>query len=402
MTATTAAQPLVDSAPSRAVRSAIEVVGRGLDGLTHFCAVLERGHVPVVTDSSLPAETRARVLDAVTARLTTDLGDVTEPLLVVLTSGTTGAPRAVIRTLTSWTSSHRMVDTAFGLRPDDVIWAPGALSSTLTLFAAHHAHTTGRRAVLSGPWHGVEAALAEGAGHATVIQAVPPIVADVLDAVDAGRLPRLRVAVVAGARVPALLHERARALGVRLIEYYGAAELSFVTIEGDPAPGADVGLRSSGRQDGSGEIWVHSPYVALGYVDGDGPMHLVDGWATVGDHGRMRPDGTLEVLGRGDDAVTVGGHTVQVADVEAVLGEVPGVADVVCVGAPHERFGQRLVAVVRPVPGADPGPALKAAARAGLPPAARPTGWVLVTDLPRTPSGKIARGDVAALLPHLP
>lgn len=402
MTAATASLSSIAPASPSSARQAVEVSGRGLDGLAQFEAVLEQGHVPVVTDSSLPVESRAQVLDAVTARLAADLGDVTEPLLVVLTSGTSGAPRAVVRTLASWTSSHRMVDAAFGLRPDDVIWVPGALSSTLTLFAAHHARTTGRRAVLSGPWHGVEAARAEGADEATVVQAVPPIVVDVLDAVEAGRLTRLRVAVVAGARVPARLHERARTLGVRLVEYYGAAELSFVTIDGDPAPGADVGLRSCGRQDGSGEIWVHSPYTALGYIDGDGPMHQVDGWATVGDHGRMRPDGTLEVLGRGDAAVTIGGHTVQVADVEAVLSEVPGVAEVVCVGAPHERFGQRLVAVVRPVPGTDPGPALKAAARAGLPPAARPTGWVLVTELPRTPGGKIARGDVAALLPHLP
>jgi long-chain acyl-CoA synthetase len=396
------------------VRSAVEVVaGSEPDALARFVAILDQGDVPVVTDAAMPVSMRDAVLAAVTQRLSStgqsepgqseqDLSD--EPLLVVLTSGSTGAPRAVVRTLKSWTSSHRMVDAAFGLRADDVIWAPGPLSSTLTLFAAHHAHVTGRRAVLSGPWRGVPAALAHGAADTTVVQAVPPIIADVLDAIEAGLLPRLRTAVVAGARVPARLREHARALGVRLVEYYGAAELSFVTIDGDPVPGADVGLRSCGRRDGSGEIWVHSPYVALGYVDqlqGPGPLQLVDGWATVGDHGRMRPDGTLEVLGRGHDAVTVGGHTVQVADVEAVLHQVPGVAEVVCVGEPHERFGQRLVAVVRPTPGADPGPALKAAARAELPPAARPTRWVVVTDLPRTPAGKIARSDVAALVPRL-
>jgi len=317
------------------------------------------------------AETRARVLDAVTARLATDLGDVTEPLLVVLTSGTTGAPRAVIRTLTSWTSSHRMVDTAFGLRPDDVIWAPGALSSTLTLFAAHHAHTTGRRAVLSGPWHGVEAALAEGAGDATVIQAVPPIVADVLDAVDAGRLPRLRVAVVAGARVPALLHDRARALGVRLIEYYGAAELSFVACGRDAASlGAFEGVEIEVR---AGVVWVRSPYTAE------------PGWQTVGDTGTW--DGHRLRLGGRPGTVTTAGATVVLAEVEAALD-----GRATCFGVLRESVGEALAAAVTD---ADELPVLQALARSRLSPAQRPRVWLVVEEIPLTPAGKVDRAALS-------
>jgi long-chain acyl-CoA synthetase len=378
-------------------RRAVELAaGVERDLLTRLEAVQAAGDVPVVTDAGMPAAMRQRVLEAVAARLNTDLPD--EPLLVVLTSGSTGAPRAIVRTLASWTTSHRMVDAAFGLRAGDVIWAPGVLSSTLTLFAAQHARATGRRTVLSGPWRGVAAALARGAGEASVIQAVPPIVSDVLDAVETGRLPGLRVAVAAGAQVPDRLRHRAAGLGVRVVEYYGAAELSFVTINGEPAPGTNVCLRSCGREDGTGEIWVRSPYVALGYVSAGGPLQFEDGWASVGDLGRLDRDGTLRVLGRGTDAVTVGGHTVQVADVEAVLGDVPGVAEVACVGAPHERFGQQLVALVRPIAGADPRPALQAAAREALPHASRPTRWVVVPSLPHTTGGKIARADLAALL----
>jgi long-chain acyl-CoA synthetase len=383
-------------------RRAVELTaGVELDLLAALEAVQAAGGVPVVTDAGMPAAMRSDVLRAVAERLDptrTDNGLPDEPLLVVLTSGSTGAPRAIVRTLASWTRSYRMVDAAFGLRTDDVIWAPGALSSTLTLFAAQHARATGRRAVLSGPWRGVESAIARGAGEATVLQAVPPIVSDVLDAVEAGRLPRLRIAVAAGAQLPNRLRNRARDVGVRVHEYYGAAELSFVTVNGEPAAGTDVCLRSCGREDGAGEIWVRSPYVALGYVTGGGPLRFEDGWASVGDLGRLDPDGTLRVLGRGTDAVTIGGHTVQVADVEAVLGDVPGVAEVVCLGEPHERFGQQLVAVVRPIAGADPGPALKAAAREALPHASRPTRWVVVSSLPHTAGGKIARADLAALL----
>jgi long-chain acyl-CoA synthetase len=87
-----------------------------------------------------------------------------------------------------------------------------------------------------------------------------------------------------------------------------------------------------------------------------------------------------------------------VDDVEAVLREVPGVLEVACVGEPHEHLGNRLVAAIRPVPGQDPLPQLKAAARAALPRAARPSRWVLVDDLPRTSGGKLARGPLAELL----
>jgi long-chain acyl-CoA synthetase len=88
--------------------------------------------------------------------------------------------------------------------------------------------------------------------------------------------------------------------------------------------------------------------------------------------------------------------------VEAVLRAVPGVLEVACVGEPHRDLGNRLVAAIRPVPGQDPRPQLKAAARASLPRAARPSRWVLLDDMPRTPAGKLARGPLTELLARDP
>jgi long-chain acyl-CoA synthetase len=374
-------------------------------GIVAVLAAERSGRVPVVTDAAWPAADRRDLCDAVRARRGAPSG---EPLLTVLTSGSTGRPRAVVRTAASWAASLRSFDVVSGVRDGDVVWAPGPLCSTLTLFAGWHALATGRPLV-TGRWRGVAAT--PRAADATVVHAVPAVVADVLAAAAAGDLPRLRLAVVAGAHVPAGLREQARLAGVRLVEYYGAAELSFVAADADgrglrPFPGCRVQLRDA--RGGpvpawtEGEVWVSSPYLAQGYLGTDardgGPLRRDGGWASVGDRARMRPDGALEVIGRGEAAVEVGGHTVPVADVEAVLRAVPGVLEVACVGERHAHLGNRLVAAVRAVPGTDPVPQLKAAARASLPRAARPSRWVLLDDMPRTSGGKLARGPLADLL----
>jgi long-chain acyl-CoA synthetase len=394
-----------DSDDGRSVVVARDCSARGIVAVL---AAEHAGRVPVVTDVAWPAEDRRDLCAAVRGRRRAPSG---EPLLTVLTSGSTGRPRAVVRTAASWAASLRSFDVVTGVRDGDVVWAPGPLSSTLTLFAGWHAVATGRPLV-TGRWRGVGAT--PRATDATVVHAVPAVVADVLTAAAAGDLPRLRLAIVAGAHVPAGLREQARVAGVRLVEYYGAAELSFVAADADgrglrPFPGCRVQLRDA--RGGpvpawtEGEVWVSSPYLAQGYLaTGEpapgtaGPLRRDGGWASVGDRARMRPDGALEVIGRGEAAVEVGGHTVPVDDVEAVLRAVPGVLEVACVGERHAHLGNRLVAAVRAVPGTDPVPQLKAAARASLPRAARPSRWVLLDDMPRTSGGKLARGPLADLV----
>ena len=108
--------------------------------------------------------------------------------------------------------------------------------------------------------------------------------------------------------------------------------------------------------------------------------------------GRWRDDGALQLLGR-KAAANVAGHIVHLAEVEAVLAAVHGVAEVVCLAAPDDRFGQRVVAVVRPTGGTAPRSALRAAAST-LPAAARPIRYHVVGELPRTPAGKV---DLALL-----
>jgi long-chain acyl-CoA synthetase len=197
--------------------------------------------------------------------------------------------------------------------------------------------------------------------------------------------------VVAGDRLPVSLHDRARDVGLVVHHYYGAAELSFVAWGGHADdlrafPGVEVDVRD-------GEIWVRSPYLCSGYAGSGGPLRRdPPGFATVGDRGRLQRD-RLTVDGR-PGAVTTGGATVQLAEVEAVLRPV-ATGEVVAVGVPHAHLGEVVIAVLTV---AEDRHALVARAREGLSAGARPRAWYHVAELPLTGAGKVDRSRLASQL----
>lgn len=292
--------------------------------------------------------------------------------LLVFTSGSTG--RGIRRTHRSWLASlDPLTDVLVGT-PDDRIWIAGPLHSTLYLYGAIHAvHLTGR-VILD----------AEPSDDATIVHAVPARALQVLDHPP----PRLRMIVVAGDHIPATLRSRAAELGIAVIEYYGATELSFVAWRRDdsglrPFPGVDIEIRD-------GSIWARSPYLATGYLNPPGmpvgPARWLDGWATVGDRGELI-DGRLVVRGRGDHAITVGGHTILVEDVEEHLHVGLGMQDVAVTSIDHAALGSIVVAVTD----CDIDGNLRREAVQRLPEPARPRRWIRVDALPRTRSGKLDR-----------
>ncbi|GAB3458097.1 AMP-binding protein [Kineococcus endophyticus] len=314
-------------------------------------------------------------------------GEVGPGDLVLSTSGSTSRPRAVVRTSASWAASVQPLADLLELDPDDVVGTAGPPASTLTLHAGWHALRVGARTGGAGD-------RLPPAGS-TVLHVVPAVLATVLDRDDH---PHVRTAVVGGAGLDPRVRRRALERGWRVVEYYGAAELSFVGIachadgssdpEGfGPFPGVDVRVRGA-------LLEVASPYVARSRIDATGGATPVvtDGWAGVGDVAEPLPDGRFAVLGR-PGAVLSGGSTVLVAEVEhALRPHLPPGADVVVCGSPHDRLGEVVTAVVVGV--ADVPAALRAAARS-LPSAARPRRWLAVTRVPRTGKGEPDRAAVA-------
>lgn len=376
-------------------RSLVRVVGD--DSPSEVLAALDtRGPVAVV-DHTRPAAGKA-LATTPTSALPPDTW------LVVRTSGSTRTPRAVCRTQESWLASVQAFAAATGTTSGTRVLVPGPLSSTLFLHAAWHARQVGAEPILLRT--GTADRRIDGGAAWDVVHLVPHQLAHLLDGVAGDRHTLTgRTAVVAGAALPEHLRARAERHGLRVVTYYGAAELSFVAWGNDsalrPFPGAEVAAKD-------GEIWVRSPYLALDYLGGpevDGPWRRgargpwrrgADGWASVGDRGEVHADGTVVVHGRGDAAVQTGGATVHVADVEAALRGHPDVADVVVVGLAHATLGHIVAALVEsPVATVD---SLRAWARTTLDPASRPRSWRVVTSLPRTSAGKPDRRAAERLM----
>ncbi len=351
-----------------------------LSGTGHpALAVLDQSWSPALRTDALHA------LDSAAG-----LGRVGVDDLVLFTSGSSGRARAVVRSLASWTASLEPLTAVTTLRRTDVVWLPLPLSSTLSLYGAFHA------AALGAAVRRDDAALP---ADVTAAHLVPELLARAVEAAESGVPHRLRVVVVAGAALVPALRGRAERLGWRVVEYYGAAELSFVGCRTAAGPMRDFPGARTRLDDGT--LWVRSPYLARGYLD-DAPGGALrrDGcWATVGDRAVSDCDG-WQVCGRGDAAVQTGAATVLVEEVEAAVAALPGVRDVAVLGLPHAQLGQVVAAVV----------AVQAGVRRvdldrgvrHLPSPARPRRWLHASALPRTSAGKLARTEVAALAGQLP
>ncbi len=190
-------------------------------------------------------------------------------------------------------------------------------------------------------------------------------------------------------------------------EFYGSTEGQFTACRSEEwleRPGT-LGRARPGRTmttDEQGHLWcVVPPHARFTYL-GD-PEKTAAAWRetpegpafTVGDLGHVDEDGHVHLDGRREDLVISGGVNVYPAEVERVLGEVPGVEDVAVFGVEDDEWGQRVCAAV--VGDVDPA-TLRTHAREHLAPAKRPKEYHLLGSLPRTPTGKVRRLELPRLL----
>jgi long-chain acyl-CoA synthetase len=173
---------------------------------------------------------------------------------------------------------------------------------------------------------------------------------------------------------------------------------------GRPLPGIEIRVVDSSGDDAApgdpAELWVRGDNVFSGYwPDGvDGPHE--DGWYPTGDIGLVDGDGDLTLVDRLRELVIVSGFNVYPFEVEDVISEVDGVVEVAVVGTPDEETGEAVLAFVVPAEGVDH-EAISAAVQdhcAGrLARFKQPSRVVVVTGLPHSATGKVAKGRLRAL-----
>jgi long-chain acyl-CoA synthetase len=382
---------------------------------------LRTGVVPVVLDPALPAAERAALaedaepaLDVGSApdRLLTgaeeaELADVPLGRPMHYTSGTTGRRKGV------W-SGVLADDDARALAAEEIdLWGFGPADRHLVLSPLHHSaplrfavHTllAGGTVLLPGPFDVARAAEAISTRAPTTTFCVPTHLQRLLahGHVD---WSSFRVLAHAGAPCPEPLKRAVLdALPEGAVwEFYGSTEAQFTVCSSAhwrAHPGS-VGVARPGRRletDARGQLWCAVPRWAR-FEYWRAPEKTAAAWrgdrVTVGDLGRVDPDGTVWLDGRRADLVISGGVNVYPAEVEAVLDAHPGVVETAVFGVPDEEWGQRVVAAY--VGEADPAE-LAAWARERLAPAKRPKSLHRMGELPRTSTGKVRRLDLPAAL----
>lgn len=341
--------------------------------------------------------------------------------LQIYTSGTTGKPKGVLIThgaLTWARHAETSSEDWAHWNKDDVILSPlpnfhsGGMS--WMLIGLIRGLTCVLTASTSVP-HLLDLIEAHGVTRTFI---VPTVVRGILDHLkETGRTaPSIRT-VTYGAAVmsEALLKEAIAVLGCEFGQYFGMTEatgtVTFLPAKdhdlerphllqsvGRPQCGMAVEIRSA---DGgvlpageAGEIWVRSPTLMAGYwrLPGASAAAVVDGWYRTGDGGRLDEEGYLYITDRIKDMIISGGENIYPAQVEEVLRQHPAVLEAAVVGAPDERWGERVEAYVELRPGAEVEPeALVAFAQDRLARYKCPRVVHLVAALPRTPMGKVQR-----------
>lgn len=348
------------------------------------------------------------------------------PLIVLYTSGTTGAPKGAILTHRNAASNLDGLRDAWGWNEADTLVHALPLfhvhGLVLGLFGSLRAGSTLRLLPKFSP----EAICGAFDTGATMLFAVPTMyhrIAEHLEAhpSDAAGIARARLLVSGSAALPVREHERlARLLGQRVVERYGMTETLIncaIRHDGDRRAGTvgpavrgvelrlvDDERRTIDAADEAtiGEIAVRGPNVFPGYLNRpDATAQVLDaeGWFYTGDLATRAADGYVRIVGRrATDLIKTGGYKVGAGEIEAALLEHPSVREAAVVGAPDEDLGERIVAFVVPREGASPQPqALIDHVARLLAPHKRPRSVHLVAELPRNAMGKVLKKE---LRPH--
>ena len=265
----------------------------------------------------------------------------------------------------------------------------------------------------------VETAREERITQAMVVPTMLGRILEVLER-DGGGLPHLRHLSYGGGRMPTPVIERALELlpQVDFVNAYGLTETSSTIAVlgpedhreaiastdpevrrrlgsvGRPLPSLDVQIRDShGKPVGQGEpgeIWVRGEQVAGEYLGRDDIME--DGWFPTRDGGWLDADGFLYLEGRLDDVIVRGAENMSPGEIEDALLTHPAVADAGVAGVPDTEWGEKVVAAVVLVPGADATEdELRAWVRGILRSSKTPEHIDFRADLPYSDTGKLLR-----------
>jgi acetyl-CoA synthetase/medium-chain acyl-CoA synthetase len=352
-----------------------------------------------------------------------------EACVVYFTSGTTGHPKMVVHTHSSYPLGHIITGRDWlGLGPDDLHWNLSDLGWAKAAYAS-----------LFGPWsQGAAVFVQEAPGRfdpAATVDVLrrfpvtsfcgPPTAFRQMLAVDLAQAPfrALRKVASAGEPLnPEVFEAFRRETGLAIREGYGQTETTILTYYGprdEPRPGS-MGKVAPGFElevigddlepvppGTEGEVAVRvRPTRPLGlFVEyennpEENAAKFQGDWYLTGDRGVRDAEGYFTFVGRGDDVILSAGYRIGPFEVESALIEHPAVLEAAAVGAPDPERYQIVKAYVVLHKGHAASPALarelQEHCKRVTAPYKYPREIEFVDELPKTISGKIRRVELRA------
>jgi long-chain acyl-CoA synthetase len=335
---------------------------------------------------------------------------------LLYTSGTTGNPKGVMlseKNILANIEGLEQLET-FGMGDRFVLALP--LFHSFGLIVSLISFTSGASLTLIPKFHPkniVEATIRE---QATILPLVPTLYSVILDIIEKQgdiHLPHLRFCISGGASLPVQLLQRIKTvMKTTVLEGYGMTETSPVLTLNDPAKGSvpgsvgnplpNVQVRIVGEDQTDcktgeiGEIWVKGDNIMLGYYQlPEETQAVLDtaGWLRTGDLGHLDENGLLFISGgRKKDLIIKAGENISPVSIENVLYHHSAIREAAVIGVPDAKLGESIMACVSLQEGqAATAQEIIRFCREQLSPAYVPAQVEFFDELPKNPTGKIAK-----------
>ncbi|WP_069807573.1 AMP-binding protein [Vulcanisaeta thermophila] len=302
---------------------------------------------------------------------------------ILFTSGTTGLPKAVRYTHEKFIHGAlaiayqlSMYNTPASLHQGDVI---------MPLIPFYHIHSWGSfihapylcsKYVLMGRFTPDKALALIETEKVTWINAVPTMMYMIIETAE--KMNKINVlrglkALVGGMPITSGLAKRMHDLGISFSSIYGGTDmlatsisltpksynsvdelLDYIRLTTHPVPFVEVRIVDpvTGKDVNPGqigEVWIRAPWLPYEYYkDPDKTREsYVGSWFRTGDVGILLNDGGLRILDRLKDVIKSGGEWIPTSILESIISNIPGVDLVAVIGRPHERWGERPIAVIK-------------------------------------------------------
>jgi acyl-CoA synthetase (AMP-forming)/AMP-acid ligase II len=341
---------------------------------------------------------------------------------VAFTSGTTGDPKAVLHLHNTTNSAVRFANRGHGITRDSVVLVFLPAGMNWGLLNVLQALETGCALIMLDVFDAVEAMRLTERECVTYFCCAPAHLVAMLHNPELDRfdLSSLRTVVTGGASCPIEVIRAFRThLRGDLLELYGMLETGFQSwtrptddVEavcgtvGLPIP--EVQSNVLDEQDREcppgavGEILSRGPSITIGYynnADANARSFTTDGWFRTGDLGTFDEHGLLHIVGRKKEMIIRGGANIYPREIEEVLYQHPDIMDAAVIGVPDARLGERTCACVVPRTGRTlTFDAVVDFLRPKIATYKLPEIVEVLPDLPRTPTGKIQKEPLRAMI----